>query len=108
MRFDSRPAQTQLYEVQNQISSSSTNIGTNSSQFPLVSSDNPNSPSAKKLDQKNTKPLKDESYKFLKDAQMVFFPAVPRHLRDGYMQFKVSYHKKRELSKKRLMGKPNS
>ncbi|KAJ2063380.1 hypothetical protein GGI17_001741 [Coemansia sp. S146] len=39
---------------------------------------------------------------FLTESQLSFFPTVPRQLRDGYMEFKATYYRKRDAAKKRL------
>ncbi|PVU93135.1 hypothetical protein BB561_003443 [Smittium simulii] len=44
---------------------------------------------------------------YITEPQLVFFPAVPRVLRDGFMQFKMSYFKRKENSKRRLLNKNN-
>ncbi|KAJ2474265.1 hypothetical protein GGI02_000241, partial [Coemansia sp. RSA 2322] len=36
------------------------------------------------------------------ESQLSFFPTVPRQLRDGYMEFKATYYRKRDAAKKRL------
>lgn len=39
---------------------------------------------------------------FLTESQLSFFPTVPRQLREGYMDFKVTYYRKRDAAKKRM------
>ncbi|KAJ1722911.1 hypothetical protein LPJ53_002703 [Coemansia erecta] len=40
---------------------------------------------------------------FLTESQMSFFPTVPRQLRDGYLEFKTTYYRKRDVAKKRML-----
>ncbi|KAJ2783348.1 hypothetical protein GGI15_002610 [Coemansia interrupta] len=40
---------------------------------------------------------------FLTESQMTFFPTVPRQLRDGYLEFKTTYYRKRDVAKKRML-----
>ncbi|KAJ1965250.1 hypothetical protein GGI12_000900 [Dipsacomyces acuminosporus] len=39
---------------------------------------------------------------FLADPQLAFFPTVPQQLRDGYLEFKATYYRKRDAAKRRL------
>ncbi|KAJ1885711.1 hypothetical protein LPJ66_009986, partial [Kickxella alabastrina] len=39
---------------------------------------------------------------FLTESQLSFFPTVPRQLRDGYLEFKSTYYRKRDAAKRRL------
>ncbi|KAJ1645850.1 hypothetical protein LPJ64_002605 [Coemansia asiatica] len=39
---------------------------------------------------------------YLAESQLAFFPTVPRQLRDGYMEFKNTYYRKRDAAKKRM------
>ncbi|OLY83588.1 hypothetical protein AYI68_g2269 [Smittium mucronatum] len=43
----------------------------------------------------------EKLYSFMNGPQIVFFPAVPRQLRDGFMDYKMSYFRKKEISKRR-------
>ncbi|KAJ2805032.1 hypothetical protein H4R20_002253, partial [Coemansia guatemalensis] len=36
------------------------------------------------------------------ESQLSFFPTVPRQLRDGYIEFKATYYRKRDAAKKRI------
>ncbi|KAI8324960.1 hypothetical protein GQ54DRAFT_295788 [Martensiomyces pterosporus] len=38
---------------------------------------------------------------FLAEAQLAFFPTVPQQLRDGYLEFKATYYRKRDAAKRR-------
>ncbi|KAJ2391291.1 hypothetical protein GGI05_002981 [Coemansia sp. RSA 2603] len=40
---------------------------------------------------------------FLTESQLSFFPTVPRQLRDGYLEFKTTYYRKRDVAKKRML-----
>ncbi|KAJ2634936.1 hypothetical protein GGF44_003429 [Coemansia sp. RSA 1694] len=40
--------------------------------------------------------------RFVTESQLSFFPTVPHQLRDGYMEFKATYYRKRDAAKKRL------
>ncbi|KAJ2746651.1 hypothetical protein GGI20_001152 [Coemansia sp. BCRC 34301] len=40
--------------------------------------------------------------RFMTESQLSFFPTVPRQLRDGYVEFKATYYRKRDAAKKRL------
>ncbi|KAJ2721971.1 hypothetical protein GGI07_003621 [Coemansia sp. Benny D115] len=39
---------------------------------------------------------------FLSESQLSFFPTVPRQLRDGYLEFKTTYYRKRDAAKKQM------
>ncbi|KAJ1735620.1 hypothetical protein LPJ61_000458 [Coemansia biformis] len=39
------------------------------------------------------------------ESQLSFFPTVPRQLRDGYLEFKATYYRKRDAAKKRLQDR---
>ncbi|KAJ2497987.1 hypothetical protein GGH96_004664 [Coemansia sp. RSA 1972] len=36
------------------------------------------------------------------ESQLSFFPTVPRQLRDGYVEFKATYYRKRDAAKRRM------
>ncbi|KAJ2806330.1 F-box protein: endocytic membrane traffic, recycling ReCYcling 1 [Coemansia helicoidea] len=39
------------------------------------------------------------------ESQLSFFPTVPRQLRDGYLEFKATYYRKRDAAKKRIQDR---
>ncbi|KAJ1836486.1 hypothetical protein LPJ63_000274 [Coemansia sp. RSA 2711] len=41
----------------------------------------------------------------LVESQLSFFPTVPRQLRDGYIEFKATYYRKRDAAKKRMQDR---
>ncbi|PWA00497.1 hypothetical protein BB558_003459 [Smittium angustum] len=53
----------------------------------------------------NEKNSQNTVYSFMKEAQIIFFPAIPRNLREGYHQFKLSYFKRKEMSKRRQLNR---
>ncbi|KAJ2552004.1 hypothetical protein EV175_003476, partial [Coemansia sp. RSA 1933] len=42
---------------------------------------------------------------FLTESHLSFFPTVPRQLRDGFMEFKTTYYRKRDAAKKRMQDR---
>ncbi|KAJ1664527.1 hypothetical protein IW140_000529 [Coemansia sp. RSA 1813] len=42
---------------------------------------------------------------FLAESHLTFFPTVPRQLRDGFMEFKATYYRKRDATKKRMQDR---
>ncbi|KAJ1906667.1 hypothetical protein LPJ81_001228 [Coemansia sp. IMI 209127] len=42
---------------------------------------------------------------FLAEPHLSFFPTVPRQLRDGFMEFKTTYYRKRDSTKKRMQDR---
>ncbi|KAJ2402452.1 hypothetical protein GGI23_000704 [Coemansia sp. RSA 2559] len=42
---------------------------------------------------------------FLAEPHLSFFPTVPRQLRDGFMEFKTTYYRKRDATKKRMQDR---
>ncbi|OMJ25269.1 hypothetical protein AYI70_g1009 [Smittium culicis] len=126
MRFDSRPVHPQAIPTSDSKSRPSNNSNLSSTISPKVLNNaNPTSidktstkinlvnsekdpslqkekvtpQSSQKSTTSNTTPEKLHS--FVNEPQIVFFPAVPRQLRDGYMDYKMSYFKRKELSRRR-------
>ncbi|KAJ2628248.1 hypothetical protein H4R22_003992 [Coemansia sp. RSA 1290] len=44
----------------------------------------------------------DASSEALVESQLSFFPTVPRQLRDGYIEFKATYYRKRDAARRRM------
>ncbi|KAJ1867343.1 hypothetical protein LPJ57_005882 [Coemansia sp. RSA 486] len=50
----------------------------------------------------DTSSVLEKTPAFLNESQLTFFPTVPRQLRDGYVEFKTTYYRKRDAAKKRM------
>ncbi|OMJ09396.1 hypothetical protein AYI69_g10688 [Smittium culicis] len=126
MRFDSRPVQPQPIPTSDSKSRPSNNSNLNSSNSPKVlnsikttsndkistemnlvnSKIDPSLLKERAIPQSSQKSTTASSnpeklHSFVNEPQIVFFPAVPRQLRDGYMDYKMSYFKRKELSRRR-------
>ncbi|KAJ2520597.1 hypothetical protein H4217_001938 [Coemansia sp. RSA 1939] len=59
---------------------------------------------SRSLQPKNDAP-EAKQLSYLAEPHLSFFPTVPRQLRDGFMEFKATYYRKRDAAKKRMQDR---